>query len=328
MRSAAEGVLIGAAWVITVAAAVAWVLPYSPAAGWPVGAQLVALDKLLTATLVAGAVAAGVAGAVRRDRRWIVVAAAVTVVAALFAGRVVAMQGVAAGSAPVDGSLVAVSWNADGVSPGEVADTVSGLLDEHGAELVVLPETGWKSGELVRDLLVDLGHDVDVFAPQSTATSVILTAELARQYRVAEDTPPWAGVELLPTTPSPNLPVIVATHLQQPSPADVQTWQEHLGWVRAACDRTPYVLVLGDMNTTLNHLPGSSLGGCRDVAAAEGAGASSTWPTWLPDWLGVSIDRFMIGSGYTPDDATFMVARDVELAGADHWPIVVSVTTE
>lgn len=317
--------LIGAGWVVAVAAAVAWVLPYSPAMGWPVVAQLVAIDKPLTAALVASAVAAGVAGAVRRERAWIIVAAAVAVVAALFAGRVLGVQGVAAGSAPTDGSLVALSWNADGVSPGEVADTVSGLLNEHSADVVVLPETGWKSGELVRDLLVDLGHEVAVFAPQSTATSVILTAELARQYRVADGTPPWAGVELVPTNPSPGLPVIVATHLQQPSPADVQTWHEHLGWVRAACDRTPYVLVLGDMNTTLNHLPGSSLGGCRDVAAAEGAGASSTWPTWLPDWLGVSIDRFMIGPGYTSHDATFMIARDVELAGADHWPIVVSV---
>ena len=84
--------------------------------------------------------------------------------------------------------------------------------------------------------------------------------------------------------------------------------------------------MLGDLNTTLNHLPGAKLGACRDVAAAHGAGAASTWPTWLPSWLGVAIDRFLVGEAYDAENATFRVRDDVEVHQADHRPIEVSIS--
>jgi len=310
-----------------------WVLPITPARGWPVFAQLVAIDRIFVVLLCAVAAAAALIVWWRPNHRVraAAVASGTILLAAMFGGRAL-VQGVADGSdPPAVGSVAAVSWNADGADPMQLSDALRGMIGQFGVDIVVLPETGWKSGELVHRNLGDAGVDAVVYAPEWTATAVLLSRQLADagEYRVdTEETPPWAGLALVPARPSPDTPIIVATHLQQPSVGSTHVWRDHLDWVGRMCQTSPYVVVLGDMNATLNNLGGESVGGCGDVAASHGAGAAATWPTTLPSWLGVSIDRFMVGRGFDVRSATFRVLRSVPLEGTDHWPILVSFSPD
>lgn len=325
-RRSAVALLLSAATALL--AAGMWLVPYTPLRKLPVFAQAVAVDKGIAVLLLTAGGCVCIGAAARRAKAvspW-VAGVGLLLVSALFATRVLA-QGVGEGSFPdPENTFSAIAWNARGEDSLHVAEQLHPLIVDSGAVIVVLPETGWKSGEIVHADLEALGYGSVVFAPESTATSVILADELARvgRYRIDETTPPWAGVALLPERPSAATPIIVAPHLQQPSPAEVATWRDHVDWVGSLCELSAFVIVLGDMNSTLNNLGGDHLGGCADVAAATGAGATSTWPTFLPGWLGVSIDRFMVGTGYSASESTFRVVTDVEIVETDHWPIQVS----
>lgn len=308
---------------------IVWVAPFTEAREWPGIAFVVAADRPIALGLAALSVAAGATVIlVRRFRRAAIVLGVVCVFgAAMFGGRVIA-QGASDGRAPsADAAIYGMAWNARGEDVSDIAGAVEPTFRGRDSALVVLPETPWKLGEEVAEILRAGGHDVVAFAPDWTATSIIMTRALADEgeYAIDSRTPPWAGLALTPVAPSARTPIIVGTHLQQPSPSAIDTWRQHIEWVHRTCSESPWVVVLGDLNSTLNNLGGDQLGECRDVAAANGAGSASTWPTSLPPILGVSIDRFLVGKGYSPAAATWEVDRSLSITKTDHWPIRISV---
>lgn len=311
--------------VIALLGAALWLSPNTPAREWPGFPQLVAVDRLLAVLLLTIAISCAVVGVVsRRHRELMILVVIVTVALSIAFGGRVLIQGASDGVAPRgDATLRAISWNAGDVDPAGVAAALAPYIEDRDSTVIVLPETGWKSGEIVARDLEDEGYANTVYAPESTATSLILPDALVRagRYRMDTSSPPWAGLALIPTIPSFATPIIVATHLQQPQPDSIATWQQHVDWVAALCASSPYVIVVGDMNSTLNNLGSDAVGGCADVAFARQAGAAATWPTGPLTAVGVSIDRFMVGPGYDPAAATFQVLRGPEFLGSDHWPI-------
>jgi hypothetical protein len=311
--------------------AAAFCVPLTPLRSAPVFTQIAAIDPmgLCVAAVIAVGCAIWLVACLRRggDRRPALVAlTAFTVLATLFAVRIQA-QGVADGVSPPDDSgLRIVAWNAGDAGQDDLVDRLDSLLDTTSAQIVVLPETGWKTAQIVGAELH--GHDLRVFEWEGTATSVLMDDGLAADGEYAIDvssTPPWAGLVVRPAHPSARFPVIVAAHFQQPSADTTRTWSDHVRWAAAMCDSSPFVIIVGDLNTTLNQLDGSHIGACRDVAAARGAGAAATWPTWLPAAAGISLDRFMVGREWNPQQQTFRVLRGIVSPGADHWPIEVSL---
>ncbi|RLP74481.1 endonuclease/exonuclease/phosphatase family protein [Mycetocola tolaasinivorans] len=310
-----------------------WVLPYTPARAWPIGSHLVAIDRIITLLLAGAAVAALILALTvwrrsgGRGRSLLIgVTCVLFALAGLFGARILA-QGTAEGSDPGQNSgLRALAWNAAGEDNTAPADILMPVIKAYGVEILVLPETGWRTAEIAAEYLGERGFANVAYTDEGTATSVLLSPRLAAagNYRVDTNMPPWAGLALRPETPSPETPIIVGTHLQQPSPGNIETWRMHLDWVAGLCAESPFVVVLGDMNSTLNNLGGDTVGVCRDVAAAHGAGATATWPTWLPSGLGVSLDRFLMGTGFDPERASVRVLREIQPERADHWPILVS----
>lgn len=120
------------------------------------------------------------------------------------------------------------------VDTDSVADQISPMVRDLDADIVVLPEVGWVTGERVGDLLSSSGFPNKTFAPESATTSVILSTALSDSggYTIDSDAPPWAGVVLRPETVSADTPVIVGVHLQQPGITSADTWQMHLQWIR------------------------------------------------------------------------------------------------
>lgn len=245
----------------------------------------------------------------------------------LFAGRNLA-QGVGDGSlSDGTGAIAFISWNSGEVDTQSVADQITPMIRDVKADIVVLPEVGWVTGEEVGRMLDSQGFPNQTFAPESATTSVLLSAALSSNGRYSSDdnTPAWAGVVLRPERVSAATPVIVGVHLQQPGLTSADTWQTHLQWVRDLCENNEYIVVIGDFNSTVNSMGGSTLGGCRDVASAHGSGAGATWPTMLPPIMGIAIDRYLIGDGYSPEEATMRIQRS--LTGSDHWAITGTVPT-
>lgn len=326
---------LAAGTALCIALASVFLLAYTPLRSVAGFTQLVAIDPINAAVLLSTAAASAVAWVVRRrgrtgsrSPRLLILAAVLLLLGMAFAGRV-AMQGVADGDPPAEGSaLRIVSWNAGGVDVAQIAEQVDSLVSETDANIVVLPETGWKTAQSVNSDLASRRHDFVIFDWDGTATSVLMDPDMARAGEYQMDTahtPPWAGLEVIPAEPSSQFPIIVAAHFQQGSIGSTSTWLAHLAWAAQVCDSSPYVLVVGDTNSTLNQLGQTSIGSCEDVASATHAGAASTWPSWLPASLGLSIDRFLVGPAWDASMQTFQVRRDISEPGQDHWPIVLSL---
>lgn len=269
-------------------------------------------------------------------RRWLVAGIACLLVLTAYIARPLS-QGLASQAAVTGKSRVTfMSWNAQGVDPGDIADRVLPVLLERDIDVLVLPETGGAVADTVSEALSLNNWRHTMF--EREATSVFIRAELAESegYELQDGNPPWAGILVSPLSPSLTAPVIVAVHVQQPSFGNLEVRESHLEWIRGVCDRQLYVVAVGDFNATPNHLPEGMLGGCVDVALNNGGGAASTWPTWLPPWLGISLDRMMVGPPYAASDGGFEVLRGFDIsgrdgwgtgAGADHWPVVYELAT-
>lgn len=310
------------AGVVAAVGALCWSAPYTPAREWPIVSSVIAADAGIAVLAVVVAVVLMVLGVRRRRHGWLIVGASACLVSALFGGRCLA-QGISNGTVPVAGQGIPfVSWNAGDVNAGDIAAQLDPLIERTDAAVLILPETGWRAGETVAEELDSRGFDNVAFAPESSTTTIIMSAELATSggYSLDDSAPPWAGTIVRPKTPTADTPVIVGVHVQQPAVTSVDTWRMHVEWVRELCTEERHIAVIGDFNSTVNSLGTSGVGSCADAATANGAGAAATWPTLLPPFLGIAIDRFMVGRGYDVADAAFVVDRVV--TGSDHWAIV------
>lgn len=299
-----------------------WAVPCTPMREWPILSSLVAVDAVMATLGIVLAIVVALFSVRHGRRGWLILAVASGLVGVLFGARCLT-QGLSDGSAPVPGDGIAfVSWNAGDADAGTIAEQLIPRIERADAAVVVLPETGWLAGASVAEELARRGFANVAFAPESSTTTVVLSASLAKSggYSLDDSAPPWAGTVVRPENAAAATPVIVGVHVQQPAVASVDTWKMHLGWIRAMCAEERYIGVIGDFNSTVNSLGSAGVGTCADVASAHGAGAAATWPTLLPPLFGIAIDRFMLGDGYRAPDATYLVDRSVR--GSDHWAIV------
>lgn len=315
-----------------------WLIPFTPLRSFEVTAILASPDRAFATVLALLSIFALLAAwrSPEHRKRWLLTALVGLVATALFVGRVWHQGTDGEVPSAANPALRILSWNAQGVAPVEIADRLWREIEHESIDAIVLPETGDAIAEMVSDRLDILGWRHVLF--EREATSVLMRNALAQdgQYSLLEGNPPWAGITVAPRQATARTPTFVAVHVQQPSFGNIQIREEHISWVQEACAHD-YVIAVGDFNSTLNHLDNATLGQCVDVSASLGAGAAGTWPTWLPHWLGLSIDRAMVSHPYKPTEFGFKVLYHFDTsgqngwgtgAGADHWPIVVEVPAE
>lgn len=235
-------------------------------------------------------------------------------------------------SVGLDDDLIVLTWNTLGDEPG--VDEIARVVDETGADAVMLPETTLTTGVAVAELLREAGKRFWVhttgYSPSYGAlnTTLLISAELGEYTRDLE----VGGTRTLPTVVARpddgDGPVLVAAHPVAPVLGQMRNWRADLEFIASLCDGSDSVIMAGDFNSTVDHwwqhrADGGDLGVCRDAATALGAGAVGTWPTWAPTWIGTNIDHVVATPDWTPIAARVLTGLDG--AGTDHRPVVVRV---
>lgn len=319
------GLRLGFVLTAVLGAPVALLLSWPQAVGaerLPGVAQLISFRAALAiGFLVMGLVLAAIA---RARRRWSIAAALAVLLfaaSAVNAGVLLARGsgGALPGSAG-EGELTVVAWNTLGgaASP----QTIARLVIETDADIVSLPETDEAAVAEVARLVALAGKTMTSDTTRGAdgasdiPTSVLITDELG-DYRMDEDAGSTPGLPSGVWEPVDGMgPRIVAAHPVPPLPGMFDDWRGGLEWVADRC-ADPEVVVVGDLNATVDHL-GAALDGCRDAALEARAAADGTWPAAAPPWLAAPIDHVLVGSAWQVRGTTVIT----DAGGSDHRPIV------
>lgn len=270
-----------------------------------------------------------IAPARRRLIPWIatgLIAAFVLAQGGILAARGLGAGDVPSGAAP-DGSIRVMAWNTRGDEPG--SPTIAELAIEHGADVVVLPETTESMGEEVASLMREAGRPMWVHTRtldedyKWTATTLLISSDLG-DYAIDESR---GDTEDLPTVVASPVsgegPTFIAAHPIAPLPSLMDEWNADLEWLATQCRGD--VVMAGDFNATLDHLSGlgeagRDFGDCADAAREAGSGANGTWSAGVPPILASPIDHVMATQQWRA--RAFEVVTDHDLAGSDHRPVL------
>lgn len=243
--------------------------------------------------------------------------------------------------APTADSIRVMSWNTLGSAV--TAEQIAAVAVRYGADVIALPETTEETGESIALQLRDLGMPMWVHhvqfnpeiadGPEAWSTTLLITPELG-EYSVIEDSASGrSNTSVLPSVIAMPVdgtgPTVVAVHAMAPRKSAMQEWRDDLRWMADQCPAEANVIMLGDFNSTLDHMfnygvEGGALGACTDAAAATGAGGVGTWPTELPALLGSPIDHVMVSNHWEATGSEVLEFTGT-VHGSDHRPIIVQL---
>lgn len=209
-------------------------------------------------------------------------------------------------------SIRILSWNTNQQA---LNSELEALAERTQPDVIVLPEY---FTQIARSSLEPLAEKegMSIYGWNASSATVLISNRLGRYVLDNSNTPPWAGINLVPVKSSS--PHLVIAHLQRPDVASTRTWAEHARWVEGECGQ-PNTVAVGDFNSTLANLGDSGIGNCVDVAASLGIKATGTWPAALPAWLGASIDHTFATAEWK--SISFRVLTGPDTGGSDHRPI-------
>ncbi|WP_306233692.1 endonuclease/exonuclease/phosphatase family protein [Agrococcus beijingensis] len=270
----------------------------------------------------------------RRVRPFVLAVVSMLLVFTLVSGGIQVSRGLDDGQA-IDresGDLIVLTWNTLGDRPG--AEEIARVIDETGADAVMLPETTLPLGVAVAERLRERGNPFWVHTTDYSPSYGALNTTLMISVELGEYTtdPTVGGTRTLPTIVARpddgDGPVLVSAHPVAPIPQQMRNWRADLEFVAGLCEAGDSVIMAGDLNSTLDHwadlgVDGGDLGTCHDATSALGAGAVGTWPTWAPPWLGAQIDHVVATADWQPVAARVLTGLDD--VGTDHRPVVVQL---
>ena len=266
--------------------------------------------------------------ALRRRRIAWAGAAAVVILLATTVGNalVLADRGWAEGDVSARGSadsITVLSWNTQGGAT--TAAEVAELAARTRADIVALPETDDVAAAEIAHLLTERGVRMNAQTTGEWIPTSLLVSERLGSYRhevAAGSTPGLPSGVWVPqgggSGSRGSMPTIVVAHPMPPLPSSMQAWRDGLDWVARQCRiRGPEVVIAGDFNATLDHLPATP--GCSDAARATGAAGWGSWPATAPSWFAAPIDHILVGEAWRT--VAFQVVNS-DQEGSDHRAIV------
>ena len=233
------------------------------------------------------------------------------------------------------GDVTVLSWNTMGDKPAALA--IANLALENQANVVVLAETSAETAHNVALIMGQGGipvteHAITFDTDYIAHSTVLLIADSLGEYQIDDSVGNTAiSPSIIAVPVSGRGPTIVAAHAVSPNTLSMDLWRSDLNWLQKACERDNVILA-GDLNATVDNISrlttpgttGTQLGSCFDAALATKNAGVGTWPSWVPAWLGAPIDHVMASSSWTV--SAFRVLTDVDTGGADHRPVVATLT--
>lgn len=222
-----------------------------------------------------------------------------------------------------------LSWNVHG---GAVPlETIAQRALEVGADIVALQEISPEDSATVAGSLGAAGRPMTVLTAagdEPALGTALLIGQALGPYAIDETSSLTGTLPSVIARPgAPGLPTLVSAHAAPPTSSVMRQWRSDLTRVAALCTAEEDAIVMGDLNSTVDHwsgIPGDAdLGGCTDAGAASGASAVGTWPTAAPSWLGAAIDHVAFSGRWTVSG--YQVLDD---DGSDHRPILVQLSVQ
>ncbi|WP_146079445.1 endonuclease/exonuclease/phosphatase family protein [Rathayibacter sp. AY2B9] len=221
------------------------------------------------------------------------------------------------------------TWNV--LHDGVPVDTIASLARESAVDGIALLEVSQTHAQDVVNALSAQGMSMTLHYAGSGADdgAALLLSPSLGGYSVDTAAVVTGSTPSLVARPdTPERPVLAAVHTMAPIPSRLAEWRSDLLSVSALCSAEEDVVVLGDLNSTVDHwtgLPGSAaLGGCRDAGTVAGGAALGTWPSSVPSALGAPIDHVLFSGRW--DVSGYQVVDDRDDAGSDHRPLVVQLS--
>ncbi|WP_129337759.1 endonuclease/exonuclease/phosphatase family protein [Cellulomonas endophytica] len=206
--------------------------------------------------------------------------------------------------------------------------TLVRLVERHGPDVLVLPETGAGTARRTAELLATRDRPYRWFAaggPGALSTALLLAEHLG-DYTVTELDPPTRMGTLVARAvdPSSPLPVVVAAHPEAPGALRLMDrWRSEGERLVAAVKAEPGLVLAGDLNATLDHPWLRRPGPAVDAARAVGHGDHGTWPAAVPSAVSTPIDHVLV------DTRAWRVVEHRVLPAtgrSDHRPVLVRIT--
>ncbi|SMH46700.1 Uncharacterized conserved protein YafD, endonuclease/exonuclease/phosphatase (EEP) superfamily [Rathayibacter oskolensis] len=225
--------------------------------------------------------------------------------------------------------LRVLSWNVLDSVP---VDTIAAVATENAVDALALVEVSQGPAQQVADALGAAGRPMTLHfvsgAEGSAGTALLLATSLGTYAVDAETTPTGLLPSLVARPDTSERPVIAAVHAMPPVPARMDDWSSDLTRLAALCSTEDDIVVLGDLNSTLDHwtgIPGTAdLGACSDAGAVAGGAAVGTWPTSLPTVLGATIDHVLYSGRW--DVSGYVVLDGHDDDGSDHRPVLAQLS--
>ncbi|MGJ7907581.1 endonuclease/exonuclease/phosphatase family protein [Actinopolyspora sp. H202] len=223
--------------------------------------------------------------------------------------------------------------SADGADPAEIADEVRSA----DPEVVSLPEASRDYAEKLVDRLARTGDKYvyetdaplvgDVEHPIRRRigpypTSLLVKPELRPEFGT-EKVAGLLGTLDAKIRGSAVTWHVAAVHPPPPLPGGTSEWRVGHDLLKEYCDSEKPFVLAGDFNSTLNQGPMRELtsSGCTDVGRTAGTGLSTTWPSSLPEFLGITIDHVLVGGS----EVSAVDYRTVDISGTDHRGLITEV---
>lgn len=225
--------------------------------------------------------------------------------------------------------LRVLTWNVLDSVP---VETVAAVAVENAVDALALVEVSQEPAQRIADVLTAAGRPMTLHyaagAEGSAGTALLLSPDLGG-YSVDTETSPTGSLPSIVARPDTDeRPVIAAVHAVPPIPSRMADWRSDLSRLAALCSTEEDVVVLGDLNSTLDHwsgLPGTAdLGGCSDAGALANASSVGTWPASVPPVLGAAIDHVLFSGRW--DVSGYSVLDEHDDEGSEHRPVLAQLS--
>lgn len=206
------------------------------------------------------------------------------------------------------------------------ADTgaLATIIERTRPDFVGISEAGWDFRDKLMPLIDGMGYRawVSTLPGQLDGSGVVLLAGPRAGDVTVTTGPELRRRHLRATGGVLGRRSFITAHTDAPDALSrMRTWRSDLGYLARWAREPVTPIIVGDLNSTVDHALLQELAGpCRSAADGSGHGLTATFPSHLPRWAGIHIDHIFV-----PAAAAVTHYEIVDVPGSDHRAVLAKV---